>query len=626
MTQQLLVIQPGKRVSYLGRNFRITQLLSLQLAELIAEDNHEILNANITDLSAPDGQIIQRQDLTLIDEKAWNIARNRLEIIKPLLSLDRRTRKQVTEHAQQHSVSTNTIYAWIKAYEGSRLLSSLLPKTRNDKGTTKLSSEVEEIIQEKMATDFLTSQKKSVQKLCDEIIKCCKEASLPAPHENTVRNRVRVLAPEVVTRRREGRKKADLSFEPHKGSFPGADWPLAIVQIDHTKLDIILVDDHYRQPIGRPWITLAFDVCSRMVTGFYVSFDPPSALSTGLCLAHAILPKDKWLANNDIKCEWPVWGLPTTIHVDNAKEFRGDMLQQACDEYGINIEWRPVGRPNFGAHVERVLGTFSKEIHTLPGTTFSNITERGDYKSEKKAALTLSEFERWLSIYIADVYHQKVHSALGMAPIDAFKKGILGDDKKPGCGLPSKISDEDRLRLDLTPHIRRTVQDYGVLIDDIYYYHDVLRRWINAPDPVDRMKKRKFTFRRDPRDISVIWFFDPEIQTYYPIPYRDTSHPAISIWELREAKKLAKPDNRRHISEQNIFEAYDRMREIESLAVSKSKAARRSKQRRIHHQQADKPFPAATPLQTPEAESIADPLAEELLTEILPFEEMDDLA
>lgn len=626
MSHQHLILQPGKRVSYQGRTFRIVQLLSLQLAELIAEDDQEVINASITELQAPSKTKTKRPDLTLIDDRAWEIAKSRLNIIKPLLKLPSRTRQQVTEHGEKHAVSTNTLYGWIKAYESSGVLSSLLPKTRRDKGITKLTPEVEEIIQESMATDFLTLQKKSVQKLCEEVIKRCTEAGLEAPHDNTIRNRVKALSPELVASKREGRKKADLSFKPHQGTFPGADWPLSVVQIDHTKLDIILVDDHYRQPIGRPWITLAFDVYSRMVTGFYVSFDPPSAMSTGLCLAHSILPKDKWLAQNGIKSEWPVWGLPTTVHMDNAKEFRGEMLQKACGEYGINIEWRPVGRPNFGAHVERALGTFSKEIHTLPGTTFSNIQAKGDYKSEKHAALTLSEFEVWLSIYIADVYHQKVHSSLGMAPLDAYKQGVLGDEHNPGCGLPAKIADEDRLRLDFMPYERRTVQDYGIVIDEIHYYHDVLRRWINAPDPKDSKRKRQFICRRDPRDISVIWFFDPEIQTYYPVPYRDTSHPAISIWELREAKNKVTSDKRRHLSERSIFDAYDRMREIEAEAQAKSKAARRASQRRVHHQKAKKPMITEKPDLQTEPDSLTSTEPAVALVDIQPFDEMDDLS
>ena len=626
MTRLQLQIEPGKRVTYEGRPYRIVRLLSLQLAELISEDDHEVINANITELTSPISETVKRPDLTLIDDKAWETARTRFNIIKPLLKMPTRTRQLVTEHGKKHSVSTNTLYGWIKAYESSGVLSALLPKTRRDKGTTKLSAEVEEIIQESMATDFLTLQKKSVQKLCDEVMKRCAQAGLEAPHDNTIRKRVKSLAPELVVSQREGRKKADLFFKPHKGSFPGADWPLAVVQIDHTKIDLILVDDHYRRPIGRPWITLAFDVYSRMVVGFYISFDPPSALSTGLCLAHSILPKDKWLAQHDIKSEWPVWGLPTTVHVDNAKEFRGEMLQKACDEYNINIEWRPVGRPNFGAHVERALGTFSKEIHTLPGTTFSNTQAKGDYKSEKHAGLTLSEFESWLAIYIADVYHQKIHSSLGMAPIDAFRRGILGDGEHPGCGLPPKITDEERLKLDFMPFELRTVQDYGVVIDEIHYYHDVLRRWINAPDLNDSKRKRKFTFRRDPRDISVIWFFDPEVQTYYPIPYRDTSHPAISIWELRDAKKNVTSDKRRHLTERNIFDAYDRMREIESKAIFKSKAARRANQRRINHTQVEKPVLPKEPQPQTSIDSGIPRAPDAKEPEILPFDEMDDLS
>lgn len=31
--------------------------------------------------------------------------------------------------------------------------------------------------------------------------------------------------------------------------------------------------------------------------------------------------------------------------------------------HGITLEFRPVGRPEFGGHIERVIGTFMKEVH-----------------------------------------------------------------------------------------------------------------------------------------------------------------------------------------------------------------------------------------------------------------------
>ena len=36
--------------------------------------------------------------------------------------------------------------------------------------------------------------------------------------------------------------------------------PLELMQIDHTLADVIVVDEIDREPIGRPWLTLAIDV------------------------------------------------------------------------------------------------------------------------------------------------------------------------------------------------------------------------------------------------------------------------------------------------------------------------------------------------------------------------------
>jgi putative transposase len=47
--------------------------------------------------------------------------------------------------------------------------------------------------------------------------------------------------------------------------------------------------------MGRPWITVAFDIATRVVLGFALRLEPPSATSVGLALAMACLPKDQWL-------------------------------------------------------------------------------------------------------------------------------------------------------------------------------------------------------------------------------------------------------------------------------------------------------------------------------------------
>ena len=201
------------------------------------------------------------------------------------------------------------------------------------------------------------------------------------------------------------------------------------------------------------------------------------------------------------------------------------MLRRACENYGIDLHWRPVAQPHYGGHIERLLGTFNHDIHALPGTTFSNPAERGTYDADQKAALTLAEFERWLALYITEIYHQRVHRELGTPPITRYTEGIFGTGERPGCGLPDRLLDEARLRLDLMPYEERTVQRSGITIDEICYYDDVLRPWIRvATDPMGR-RPWKFIVRRDPRDISTVYFYDPDVHQYFAIPYRHTAHP-----------------------------------------------------------------------------------------------------
>jgi putative transposase len=47
----------------------------------------------------------------------------------------------------------------------------------------------------------------------------------------------------------------------------------------YTKISpsAFVVDDLYRQPLGKPYLTLATDVATRCIVGFVISFVPPSA-------------------------------------------------------------------------------------------------------------------------------------------------------------------------------------------------------------------------------------------------------------------------------------------------------------------------------------------------------------
>lgn len=529
-----------------------------------------------------ESEIQQGVEVAIIDEADWQKGEGWFNRIRPLLCTPRRTGEMIEEAARAAGVSVRTVYRKIEKYERTGKVSALVPsKPTGGKGKGRLNEATETIIQATINEFYLNKQrqKRSITKTVKEVERRFSAANLKPPHANTIANRIKAIPQKKKDEHNLGIREAEKKNSPFPGHFPGADFPLAVVQIDHTSLDIIVLDDIDRLPIGRPWITVAIDVFSRMVLGFFISLDPPSTMSVGLCLVHAILPKDTWLAGHQIETSWPAWGPMRQIHADNAGEFRGDMLRRACKEYDMDLEWRPVKTPHYGGHIESLLGTFLEEIHALPGSTFSSPAERGQYDSEKHAAMTRAELEKWLADYITGAYHQGVHSSLGTSPIKRYELGIFGNEDLPGRGLPVRVVDEDRLRLDLMPHVERTIQDYGVVVDYIHYYSDVLKRFVNSKDPNNSKLKRKFIFKRDPRDISILYFYDPELEQYFKTPYRDISRPSMSIWEHREAMKRLEAEGKSEIDERLIFETYNRMRAQVEQAERETKRIRRSKQR-----------------------------------------------
>ena len=594
-----LSFRPKSTVTFRGRDWRVVKAVSpteLLLEDLATRTKEVVDIVNL--ISAPAEDTSPPPVIESVDERDLAEAKRRLETIRPLLDGSRGRAAETRRIAAETGAGERTLRRWLQAYEARGLLSDLAPQRRARTMPKKLDDKAEAIIERVIDELYLTKQNLSARKLHEAVKQRCAALKLAPPHENTIRRRLADLPEELKMRRRQGRKPARDRFAEVKGAFPGADYPLAVVQIDHTKLDIELVDDESRQPIGRPWLTLAIDVYSRMVTGLYLSLDPPTAFSVGMCISHSAMNKEADLHRLGIKGTWPVWGLLRRIHADNGKEFHSKTLAKACDQYGIVITWRPVKTPHFGGHIERLMGTVAKEIHALPGTTFSNIKQRGEYNSAKHATMTYHELERWLIQFIVGVYHQRVHKGIGCPPEEQWRRGIVGHGRQKGIGLNDPIADPRRFWRDFLPFTERLVQRDGITWDKVAYFSDALRPWIHAKKGG---QMQKFVVRRDPRDISRLYFLDPQLGDYLEIPYRDLAKPSISIWEYREAERFLRAQGRSAENEDEIFAARDEMSRIVEQAKTETRKTRRSRQRRKLNGQAAEPtaLPPASPPPAP---------------------------
>lgn len=497
-------------------------------------------------------------------DKDWEEAGYRARVLAELPA--QLTQGNVDWAMRQLNVSRSTLFRLVKQFREDGRTSALLPDTRGPKpGMRPLNPAVEEIVTHHFKAFYATRRKPTKTRFWREVAADCKAKGLAPPSIRRLGRWLDLKDQAKLMARREGKDKAERRHLATPGTLTAAR-PLDIVQIDHTKADVTVVDPVTRRPLGRPTLTVAIDVNSRMVLGFHLSLEPPSLLSVALCLTHAVMEKSHWLAARGINTDWPAQGIPRAIYVDNGAEFHARAFGMACAEYQIDLLYRPPGTPRYGGHIERLIGTMMGAVHLLPGSHFSNIFERGDLDAELEAVMTLAELETWLALEITGSYHARVHSALETTPAVVWAARV-------GEAQLRMPADLRQFLVNFLPSEQRVLQRDGLHLFHIRYWSDGLR-WL-----MDR-ESRKFTLKYDPRDLSRIFVLTEDgIIEARPA---DLTRPAITLWEHRAARRALREEGRRSVDEELIFRTIEAQRDLVDSAERQTKAIRRHQARRAH--------------------------------------------
>src|SRR5271166_2239912 len=237
----------------------------------------------------------------------------------------------------------------------------------------------------------------------------------------------------------------------------------------------------------------------------------------GACMLRATFDKGAWLEDHGVGEEWPTVGLPELIGVDNGSDFRSATFRRACENEGIRVEFRPPGRPYYGGHIERLMGTMMKDVHALPGTTFSSVAERGRQDPKQSAGLTLHELETYFAIEVVEGYHQRIHRGLQRAPIAVWREFIVESPLR----MP-----RDRMAfwVSFLPEARRKLQPDGVhMFGSLKYWHGALATDLGRSG-------REVVVKYDPRDISRVFVGRPSGH-FVEAHWSDLTWPAVSLHE-----------------------------------------------------------------------------------------------
>ncbi len=316
-------------------------------------------------------------------------------------------------------------------------------------------------------------------------------------------------------------------------------------QIDHTKLDNLLVDAD-DNIVGCVWITSVIDSYSSCIMGYYLSFMLAGSHEVALALRHAILPK-QYGVEYELQKEWEVCGLPEYIVTDRAKEFKSGHLRRVAMELGFKLRLRL--HKEQGGIVESSFRRIKDEFSSLlPGYKGGTIEERPE-NAEKHACMIYEEYDRKLVRHFVDHVNQHLYPRTqNQTCLNRWWAGIPG-------GEPRHIEDERKLDVCLMKDKEKTVQKYGSVTFENLIYSAGFQRdeqgYQHYDKNVDFLAEHsgKVTIRYDPSNIIKLLVYTPE-QDGQPSKYlgvirsRDLSESRLSLREWKEREKQIRKEGK----------------------------------------------------------------------------------
>lgn len=226
---------------------------------------------------------------------------------------------------------------------------------------------------------------------------------------------------------------------------------LNLVEIDSHQLDLIILDDETLEIKCRPWITVAIDIFTRIILGFYISESPPNSFTTLQAMKNMVT----------------TFGVPDVVIPDNGSEFINNSVFALARELQITLEPSQVKTPDNKPYVERFFRTLAHNfIQKIDGTTFSNRFRVEEYESKKYASLTLCQIKECISSWI-DIYHKSLHSGINRVPIAKYHEAVKSY-------RPIIIDEEYADFICRIPYFRM-ISNGQVVYENLFYYSHALR-------------------------------------------------------------------------------------------------------------------------------------------------------
>ena len=386
-----------------------------------------------------------------VSKEVWSLASAKFRLVKEVWALGWCSQIQKTRIAELWPGLTDklnavpltptptTVYRWwCKLEEYGWDVRALLPQNyKAGRKAKSLEGVLLDLVEEAVEDEYLSQLRKPREEAYKAACILVQEWNrgnpnappLSLPTARQVYGHIKSIPAFDIHAARYGHENAIRKFRAVRGATV-ATRPLERVELDHTVLDLIVLDDETLLPLGRPTIAIAIDVFSRCIVGIYVGFEPPSVSTVGQCLRSALIPKLLMLEQvPGLSSSWNMYGLMDTLVLDQALENHAGAIDRMAGCLGIEVAWCGSKMPWQKGTVERFMLTLNAGFsHQIEGTTRSNIKDKGDYDAVGRAVCSFSAVKSGLIAWIVDTYHCKRHRSLQMAPRGRWDLSISEDD------------------------------------------------------------------------------------------------------------------------------------------------------------------------------------------------------
>src|ERR1044071_9248398 len=396
-------------------------------------------------------------------------------------------------------VPPRTLARWKSKYlAGKRIygngLVGLLPnwRLRGDRKTVRLHTDARTFMMEAIDNEYETMAQKGMFVVWSNVVKWCQENGIEYPSYQTFVHYVKKRPKYLQILKRKG-KRAAYAKQPfyhwlEKDTPRHGDRPFEICHIDHTELDIELVDPKTGENLGRPWATFMVDAFSRRILAVYLTYDPPSYRSNMMIVRECVRRHGR---------------LPQIIIVDGGSDLRGNYFETLAAAFEITLKTRPGTEPRYGSVIERLFNTANKQfVHNLIGNTqiarnVRQITKANDPK--RLAVWSIGPLYDSLCDWAYNCYDTEEHWTLKQAPRDIYASALRLTGNRQHRLI---CYDEEFLILTMPTTKKGTAKNSvgrGVKINGEYY-------WCDGLDKAD-LEEQSLRVRYEPFNFGIAYVY-----------------------------------------------------------------------------------------------------------------------